>query len=94
VIAASPGHELMLPIVPQIPNRYDDDEQRLKRLEALDDDAPCRPLLLLLAGLLLLGAELLLSPLGWGGVGLIVVPLGLGLTLVGMIQLTLVWLNR
>lgn len=83
----------MMPPFPQIPNRYDDDEQRLKRLEALDDDAPHRPLCILVAGLLLLGAELLLSRVGWGGAGLIVVPLGLGLTLVGVIQLALARLS-
>jgi hypothetical protein len=27
-------------IPPRIPNRYDDDEQRMKRLEAQDDDSP------------------------------------------------------
>lgn len=83
----------MMPVFPQIPNRYDDDEQRLKRLEALDDDAPRRPLLIPVAGLLLLGAELLLSRIGWSGAGLIVVPLGLGLLLVGVIQLALARLS-
>jgi len=29
-------------IPPRIPNRYDDDEQRMKRLEAQDDDSPRR----------------------------------------------------
>jgi hypothetical protein len=84
----------MMPLFPQLPNRYDDDEQRLKRLEALEDDAPRRPLLLLVAGLFLLGVDLLLSRLGWGGAGLIVVPLGLGLTLVGVIQRALARMSR
>ncbi|HEY8601016.1 MAG TPA: hypothetical protein VIL85_21455 [Thermomicrobiales bacterium] len=79
----------MLPILPQLPNRYDDDEQRLRRLEALDDDTPRRSVIILVVGLSLLGAELLLGRIGWGGAGLILVPLGLGLALVGAIQLTL-----
>lgn len=78
---------------PRIPNRYDDDEQRLKRLETQGDDAPRRPLIFFVAGLLLLGLEALLSRVGWGGAGLLVVPIGVALVLVGAIQLALARLS-
>jgi len=74
-------------VFPQIPNRYDTDEQRMKRLEAQDEDSPRRTWLLFLAGLLLLLLMIPASLIGWGGVGLILVPIGLVLTLVGGIML-------
>ena len=74
-------------VFPQIPNRYDTDEQRMKRLEAQDEDSPRRTWLLFLAGLLLLLLMIPASLLGWGDVGLVLVPIGLVLTLVGGIML-------
>jgi MYXO-CTERM domain-containing protein len=74
-------------VFPQIPNRYDTDEQRMKRLEAQDEDSPRRTWLLFLAGLLLLLLMIPASLIGWGDVGLILVPIGLVLTLVGGITL-------
>ena len=41
-------------IPPRIPNRYDDDEQRMKRLEAQDDDSPARWGVIFVAGCLVL----------------------------------------
>jgi len=79
---------------PRIPNRYDDDEQRLKRLEAQGEDPPRRPLALVAVGVVLLGATLALARAGWGGAGLILVPIGLGCALGGGIQLAVDWLAR
>lgn len=74
-------------VFPQIPNRHDTDEQRMKRLEALDEDSPRRTWLLFLAGVLLLLLMIPASLAGWSGVGLILVPIGLVLTLVAGITL-------
>jgi hypothetical protein len=74
-------------VFPQIPNRYDTDEERMKRLEALEEDSPRRTWLIFLSGVLLLLLLIPASLLGWGDVGLILVPLGLALTLIGGIML-------
>jgi hypothetical protein len=74
-------------VFPQIPNRYDTDEQRMERLEAQDEESPRRTLLLFIAGVLLLLLMIPASLAGWGGVGLILVPIGLVLTLISGIML-------
>ncbi len=79
---------------PQIPNRYDNDEQRLRRLEAQEEESPRRPFVVITAGFLLLGATLVLARIGWGGAGLILVPVGLGLALAGGIQLAINLISR
>lgn len=76
-------------IPPYIPNRYDTDEARLRRLEA-QAQSERRKWLVVLAlgiGLLLLGIPLFL--LGWSGVMLMLAPLGLGMILGAGIQLLL-----
>jgi hypothetical protein len=74
-------------VFPQIPNRYDTDEERMKRLEALEEDSPRRTWLIFLAGVLLLLLMIPASLLGWGDVGVILVPIGLALTLIAGIML-------
>jgi len=74
---------------PQIPNRYDDDAQRLKRLEAQEQQTRRRTLLLILGGVLILIALIPLWLLGWSGAGLMLVPIGLGVVLLAGLQLLL-----
>lgn len=77
----------MLP--PRIPNRYDDDDQRLRRLEAQDDQERRKWLVVFSVGLLLLLAMLPCLLVGWGGIGLILVPTGVGMMLGAGMQLVL-----
>lgn len=79
----------MVPTTPIIPNRYDDDAQRLRRLEAQADGARRRSVLALLGGIVVLAALIPLDVLGWGGAGLLLAPLGLGLLLGAGLQLLL-----
>lgn len=79
----------MLPPVPQLPNRYDDDDQRLRRLEAQERDSRRRSVLLLLCGVIALAAIVPLTALGWPGGALLLAPIGLGLILGGGIQILL-----
>jgi hypothetical protein len=72
-----------------MPNRYDDDEQRLRRLEAQEQTSRRRSLLLALCGMLTLAALVPLAGLGWSGAGLMLAPIGIGLILVAGIQLLL-----
>jgi hypothetical protein len=81
-------------IPPRIPNRYDDDEQRMKRLEAQDDDSPRRWGVTFVLGCLVLAAFALLAVAGWSGAGVVLVPLGLGMVLISGIMLALAWLAR
>ena len=81
-------------IPPRIPNRYDDDEQRMKRLEAQDDDSPRRWGVIFVAGCLVLAAFAVLAVVGWSGAGVVLVPLGLGMVLISGIMLVLAWLAR
>jgi hypothetical protein len=74
-------------VFPRIPNPHDTDEQRMERLEAQDEDSPRRTLVLFVVGVLLLVLMVPASLTGWGGVGLILVPIGLVLTLVAGIML-------
>lgn len=73
-------------VFPQIPNRYDTDEQRLKRLEAQEATSRRTALAQLIGGVLLIVVTLILTRVGWGGAGLILVPIGLGLIIAGGIQ--------
>ena len=75
------------PVPPQIPNRYDDDEQRLRRLEAQESEGRRRSLLLFVGGWLVLAALIPFALTGWAGVGLVLVPIGLGMILGGGLQL-------
>lgn len=81
----------MLP--PRLPNRYDDDEQRLRRLEAQEAGDRRRLLALFIGGWLVLAALLPFTLAGWGGVGVLLVPIGLGIVLGAGIQLALGWLG-
>ncbi len=77
----------MSPVPPQIPNRYDDDEQRLRRLEAQETDDRRRSLALVIGGLLVLTTLIPLVLTGWSGVGVVLVPIGLGMIIGGGVQL-------
>ena len=77
----------MLP--PRIPNRYDDDEQRLKRLDAQQADEHRRWLVVFIGGWLVLAAIIPFALAGWGGVGLLLAPIGLGMVLGAGVQLAL-----
>jgi uncharacterized membrane protein YgdD (TMEM256/DUF423 family) len=75
----------MLP--PQIPNRYDSEEARLKRLDDQEESQRRRSALILVVGILLLVAYLPLRIVGRDGAMLILTPIGLGMILVAGIQL-------
>lgn len=74
---------------PDIPNRYDNDEARLRRLEAQATAERRKWLIVLALGVLALVAALPLSLVGWGGLMLLLAPLGLGMILGAGIQLLL-----
>lgn len=73
-------------VFPQIPNRYDTDEQRLKRLEAQEAASRRRALAQLVGGAMMIAATFVLARFGWGGAGLLLVPIGLGLIIAGGVQ--------
>jgi uncharacterized RDD family membrane protein YckC len=79
----------MLPLVPRIPNRYDDDEQRLRRLERQERESAARLWAVLLCGVALLALLVPLALIGWSGAGLLLLPLSLGMILGAGIQLAL-----
>jgi hypothetical protein len=81
-------------VIPRIPNPHDTDEQRMARLEAQDEDSPRRTWLLFLSGVILLVLMIPASLAGWGGVGVILVPIGLILALGAGITLLVARLRR
>jgi hypothetical protein len=72
---------------PQIPHPADEDQQRLKRLDALVDASHRRWLLVFLGGWLVLAAWLPLAVAGWPGAGVVFVPIGLGMVIGAGVQL-------
>ena len=77
----------MLP--PQIPNRYDTDEQRMKRLEAQERGERRKWWLVFGLGCFLLIAYFPLALVGWDGLMLLLAPLGLGMIIGAGVQLFL-----
>ena len=73
-------------VVPRVPNPFDDDAQRTARLEA-HVEGRTRWVIVVLAGLVVLGAWGVLSLAGQPGSGLVLVPIGLGMLIGGGIQL-------
>ena len=76
-------------IVPQVPNPFDDDAQRLERVEAHLAVARRPWLAVFIGGGLVLGVWLALALAGWPGTGVVLVPIGLGMLLGAGIQLIL-----
>ena len=76
----------MLP-PPQIPNRYDSEEARLKRLEAQEFAERRKWMIVLVIGCLFLIAGVPLTLVGWSGVLLLLAPLALGMIIGAGVQL-------
>jgi hypothetical protein len=75
--------------MPRVPNPYDDEAQRAKRLEAQSEESPLRSWTLFIGGWVALVAFGVLMLVGLPGAGLILVPIGIGLILGGGIPLFL-----
>jgi hypothetical protein len=74
---------------PVVPNAYDDDARRTERLNAQVDADARRTVLIFVGGLLVLVAFGLLALVGLPGVGLLLVPIGLGMLIGSGIELLL-----
>jgi predicted phage tail protein len=72
---------------PRIPNRYDTEEQRLKRLEAQEATSRRTALAQCISGAILIVTTFVLAHFGWGGAGVLLVPVGFGLMIAGGIQI-------
>ncbi len=74
--------------VPRIPNPFDDDAQRLSRLEAQIDTSKWRRRWVLVAGAITLVVWVVLAFVGLPGTGLVLVPIGILLILGSALDLS------
>jgi hypothetical protein len=73
--------------IPRIPNPFDDDAQRLSRLEAQLDTSKRRRRWVLVAGVITLIVWAVLAKVGLPGTGLVLVPIGILMILGSVLEL-------